>query len=160
MRLRLGMYVRPVSDRCDACKRQLPSKDYSYHAMHCIPLSGASITDRHNAVLHTIAHFARLMLLSPRVEPAQLCHDSAKRPDIQLDLPVRTLLGDITIIHPLAPSNYRKPNSRVVERIGDEAEALKNGKYKALVESQDIRFSPLVFYSLGAGTSPRSLSSR
>ena len=37
----------------------------------------------------------------------------------------------------------------MVERIGDEAEALKNGKYKALVESQDLRFSPLVFYSLG-----------
>jgi hypothetical protein len=149
MRLRLGMYVRSVSDRCDVCKRQLPSKDFSYHAMHCIPLSGASITDRHNAVLHTIAHYARLMLLSPRVEPAQLCHDSAKRPDIQLDLPVRTLLGDVSVIHPLAPSNYKKANSRVVERIGDDAEAIKNGKYKELVESQDIRFSPLIFYSTG-----------
>ena len=149
MRLRLGMYVRSVSDRCDVCRRQLPSQDFSLHAMHCIPLSGASITDRHNAVLHTIAHYARLMLLSPRVEPAQLCHDSAKRPDIQLDLPVRTLLADVSVIHPLAPSNYKKANSRVVERIGDAAAAVKNAKYKELVESQDIRFSPLIFYTYG-----------
>ena len=149
MRMRLGMYFRSLSDKCDFCGRQLPSKDYTWHPLHCVLLSGASITDRHNAVLHTIAHFARLMLLSPRVEPAQLCRDSAKRPDIQLDLPLRTLLGDITVIHPLSPSNYGNINSRVVERIGDKAAGSKDDKYKELEDQLDVRFFPLVFYSYG-----------
>jgi hypothetical protein len=40
-----------------------------------------------------------------RTEPADLCHDSEKRPDIQIDLPDKTILG-FSIVSVSEPSTY------------------------------------------------------
>ena len=55
---------------------------------------GAEITQRHNAVLTRLAHFARMLNVEARIEPAGLHPDDRRRPDIQLDLPDGILLGD------------------------------------------------------------------
>ena len=48
---------------------------------------GAEIVQRHNLVLSRLAHFARMLCVAPRIEPAGLHPDDRRRPDIQLDLP-------------------------------------------------------------------------
>ena len=107
-----------------------------------------AITQRHNAVLNCLAHAARAINVPARIEPAHLAPDDDRRPDIQLDLPDVTLLGDVTISHPLAKM-WRKIASRDVEAIGDEREAEKNSLYADMAEAIDMSFSAFVLYTHG-----------
>ena len=106
--LRLGMPV-PVYESSGysgsgVCTHTAAAAASGWHPLTCITSMGAEITQRHNLVLSRIVHSARLLGIVPRVEPAGLHSDDRRRPDVQLDLPDVTLLGDVTISHPLAKS--------------------------------------------------------
>jgi len=108
------------------------------------------ITQRHNLVLGRIAHFARTLCIAPRVEPAGLHSDDRRRPDIQIDLPDVTLLGDVTISHPLAKSWQRvAASARGVEAVGDAREAEKNDLYADMAQQCEMEFGALVLYTYG-----------
>ena len=112
---------------------------------------GAEITQRHNLVLSRIAHSARLLGIVPRVEPAGLHSDDRRRPDVQLDLPDVTLLGDVTISHPLAKSWQRvaASSARGVEAVGDAREAQKNALYADMAKECAMEFGAIVLYTYG-----------
>ena len=74
---------------------------------------------------------------------------SNKRADVQIFLPDRTLLGDVTIIHPSSGSNRDVASARGVAAVGDLSAARKNRKYDKLASSADMDFLPLVFYTYG-----------
>jgi hypothetical protein len=112
-------------------------------------LSGVPITDRHNQILTIIAKFCQLILLPVRTEPGGMDHSSNKRADVQIFLPDRTLLGDVTIIHPSSGSNRDVASARGVAAVGDLSAARKNRKYDKLASSADMDFLPLVFYTYG-----------
>jgi hypothetical protein len=117
--------------------------------MSCTALSSVQVNARHNAIVRTIAHFARLLLLSPRIEPAELAPDSDTRPDIQLDLADRTILADVTVSHPLARSHLETVLTRGVEAVGDKRESEKNRTYTATAVANDMIFTAIVIYTFG-----------
>ena len=75
-----------------------------------------------------------MLKVPARVEPHQLCEDDALRPDIQLDLPDYTLLGDVTVNHPNALSWRKKAAKRGVAAVGDERAKQKDDKYAAMAK--------------------------
>jgi hypothetical protein len=89
------------------------------------------------------------MQVLARTEPAALCHDSNKRPDIQIDLPARTLLSDVTISHPSTKSFRTVAAKRGVEAVGDEREVEKDNNYAAMAKAIDMEFIPFVLYTYG-----------
>jgi hypothetical protein len=149
--LRLGM-PEPVYEpdgglyRCNHTKA---AGQDGWHALTCISGSSTEITKRHNAVVSRLAHFARLINITPRIEPAGLAADDDRRPDIQLDLPDVTLLGDVTISHPLARVWKGKVASRGVEVVGDARETEKDDLYADMAEQLDMEFSAFVLYTHG-----------
>jgi hypothetical protein len=147
--LRLGMVLHPIGTGCGACKQPDAYIDSSWHPLHCVPLSGPAITDGHNDVLHALGHFCRLSHLNVRLEPASLDHDTHKRPDIQVSLPDKILLGDVTITHPATKSWRKKVARHGAAAVGDLRERQKNRLYSAIAADQDMDFLPLVFYTYG-----------
>jgi hypothetical protein len=150
-RFRLGMPNATVDAACLGCKKPDAYLGNSWHSLACVPLSGTEMTDRHNKVLNILAQFCRLMLVSARTEPAELCHDSNKRPDIQVDLPDKTLLSDVTITHPSTKAwrTTTAHHKRTVEPVGDKREADKNESYLDMADSNDMEFIPFVLYTYG-----------
>jgi len=147
--LRLGMPVPVIADLCEGCKKSDAYSDYSWHSLACVGLSGRAITIRHNEVLQVIAHFCRLMQVTTLLEPAELCHATDKRPDIQVNLPDVTLLADVTISHP-ANKTWRKVTAkRSVEAVGDLREAEKEDSYTSLAAANDMLFKAIVLYTYG-----------
>ena len=112
------MPVPSLDAKCGGCKRTDAYTDNSWHAVSYLPLSGRHITDRHNRVLAVIARFCRLMLYNVRTEPTDLCNDSERRPDIQIDLPDKTILGDVTITHSTARTWRKVVVTRAYKRSG------------------------------------------
>ena len=153
--LRLGMPV-PVYESgghsgSGVCVHTAAAAANGWHPLTCITSMGAEITQRHNLVLSRIAHSARLLGIVPRVEPAGLHSDDRRRPDIQLDLPDVTLLGDVTISHPLAKSWQRvaASSARGVEAVGDAREAQKNALYADMARECAMEFGAIVLYTYG-----------
>jgi hypothetical protein len=101
-------------------------------------------------VVQVIVDLCRAAGLTARTEPADLAPDRDLRPDIQVDLPERTLLGDVTVRHPAAKM-WRKDgaSARGVVAVGDQVATQKQNKYAALARDLDMAFKPLVFYTYG-----------
>jgi hypothetical protein len=112
-------------------------------------LSGVPITDRHNRILAIIASFCQLILLPVRTEPGGIDHSTNKRPDLQISLPDRTILGDVTIIHPSSKSNRDVASARGVAAVGDLSAARKSKKYDKLASSVEMDLLPIVLYTYG-----------
>jgi hypothetical protein len=110
---------------------------------------GVEIVSRHNSVLSRLTHFARLLNVEARVEPAGLHPDDRRRPDIQLDLPNGILLGDVTVSHPLAKSWRKVAATRGVEAVGDAREAKKDGLYADMAKDCGMQFTAIVLYTYG-----------
>ena len=147
--LRLGMPV-PASDyQCTACNKDGAYIRDPWHALSCKQQSGEGIIRRHNAVLNQLARFCQLMLVPTTVEPAHLDENSQERPDLQVDLPERTLLVDVTIVTPTAPSYRGKAATRSVGVVGDERACGKTAKYSDMTKSCDAVFTPIVIYADG-----------
>lgn len=149
-RLRLGMPVPTTHTMCSKCRRSDAYARDSWHALSCTALSGAAMTDRHNDVLMKLAQFATLAQLNNRTEPASLDHDhSKKRPDIQITLPDKTLLGDVTVTHPTSHSWKHKACKQGIETIGDIRERMKNALYADMAAANDMDFIAIVLYTHG-----------
>jgi len=112
-------------------------------------LSGASVTKRHNEILAIIARFCQLILLVVRTEPAELDHSSNIRPDLQISLPDRTLLGDVTITHPSSKAHRDVASRKGIAAVGDRSAARKNDKYSQLASCTGTEFLPIVLYTYG-----------
>jgi hypothetical protein len=96
-----------------------------------------------------MVRFCNLTQVSALIEPAELCSDSARRPDIQVALPTSTLLGDVTITHPSSKTWRKVAAKRSVDIIGDRREAEKAAKYAAMAADNDMHFQAIVLYTYG-----------
>jgi len=153
-RLRLGMPKTPLGDAAPPCKHVRAAAKDGHHALVCRTRSGEAINKRHHAVVHLLADAAALLKVPARVEPYNLCEDNDSRPDIQLDLPECTLLGDVTISHPSAECWRTAAAERGVEAVGDARSVEKDGTYAPLVKALNadglsVEFSPFVLYTYG-----------
>jgi hypothetical protein len=147
--LRLGVPVPVYGGAATSCSHTTASNEDGWHALCCTERSGAAITERHNAVLRVIAHHSRLLHVHPRLEPAHLAAQDDRRPDIQVDLPDLTLLGDVTISHPVAKTWRKQTAARGVESVGDDRETEKNDSYTQMAAALDMDFSAIVLYTYG-----------
>jgi hypothetical protein len=148
--LRLGMEVPMCEGASALCEHtQAASEGGGWHPLCCFTQSSADINRRHHAVVNRIAHFSRILHIIPRTEPADLDPEKECRPDIQLDLPDVTLLGDVTISHPEAKKWQHTAASRGVETVGDSRQAEKDGLYTPMAEALDMQFSAIVLYTYG-----------
>ena len=148
--MRLGMPKALHGAAGGFCRHEEAARtDGAWHALVCNDRAGAAITRRHNAVVRLLADAAEMLKVPARVEPHQLCEDDALRPDIQLDLPDYTLLGDVTVNHPNALSWRKKAAKRGVAAVGDERAKQKDDKYAAMAKVVDAEFSAFVLYTYG-----------
>jgi hypothetical protein len=148
-RLRLGMNIPVISAACPGCKKVDACLDSCWHSLSCMQLSSIPITDRHNYILSIIARFCQLILLAVRTEPGGLDHSSNKRPDLQISLPDRTLLGDVTITHPSSKSYRDAAVTKGIAAVGDISAGRKGEKYDKLASLAEMDFLPIVLYTYG-----------
>ena len=100
--LRLGMPIAAHGSAASACEHHDAADTDGWHALVCTTRSGPGINERHHAVVRLLAAAARRLGVPARIEARHLCERDEGRPDLQLDLPACTLLGDVTISHPSA----------------------------------------------------------
>ena len=148
--LRLGMSRPPHGDAA-ACEHRDAADRDGWHALVCTTRSGPAINERHHAVVRILADAARRLNVTARIEPHQLCEHDDSRPDIQLDLADCTLLGDVTISHPLAACWRHVAAKRGVVAVGNARCAEKNDHYGPMAAAMgpDVHFLPFVLYTYG-----------
>jgi hypothetical protein len=134
---------------CTSCGDKTAYINNAWHALSCTPLSSTAITDRHNEVLARLGEFARLIYLYPHLEPRGLERDSERRPDLQVALPDKTVLSDVTIIHPACKSWRQVVTTADIVAAGNRKEAQKNNKYQPMAKALDMRFIACVLYTYG-----------
>jgi len=147
--MRLGVPKAPHGAVGVSCNHVAAAASDGWHALVCRQRSGAAITRRHNAVVRLLADAAELLKVPARIEPFNLCDDDQHRPDIQLDLPEYTLLGDVTISHPNAACWRAQAADRGVEAVGDARAAEKDGTYAPMAAALEAVFAPFVLYTYG-----------
>ena len=149
-RLRLGMPMAFGPSLPPGCSHDHAATTDDWHPLSCAQTYGSLITRRHHAVVHVIAHHCRLAHLHARIEPSDLCVDRSRRPDIQVDLPGESLLGDVTILQPSCPQWRRTTARRGAAASGDSKAAGKVRHYEPLLrQHRDVRFEPIVLYAYG-----------
>jgi hypothetical protein len=149
-RLRLGMEIPLCEGASTLCEHtQAASEGAGWHPLCCLEQSSAEMNRRHHAVVNRIAHFSRVLHLTPRTEPADLDPARERRPDIQVDLPDVTLLADVTISHPDARRWQHTAASRGVEAVGNSRQTEKDDLYTHMAEALDMQFSAFVLYTFG-----------
>jgi hypothetical protein len=149
VQMRLGIPKAPYGAAAPRCEHERAAANDGWHALVCIQRSGTAINARHNAVVRLLADAAALLKIPARVEPYNLCDDDDHRPDIQLDLPEYTLLGDVTISHPCAGRWRAAAAVRGVEAVGDARSIEKHGTYAPMAEALGVQFSPFILYTYG-----------
>ena len=149
--LRLGMPRAPQGAAAPSCEHRNAADTDGWHALVCATRSGPAINARHHAVVRILADAARLLGVQARIEPHHLCAEDDSRPDIQLDLPDCTVLGDVTISHPLAARWQTKAAGRGVAAVGDARSAEKKEHYDAMAAAMgpEVKFLPFVLYTYG-----------
>jgi hypothetical protein len=148
-RLRLGMPAPVVSSQCDACKAPNIYTTDSWHALTCVSRSGALITRRHNSVLDVVAKYCKLIDVAVTINPAGESDVDERRADIEVYLPDRTIVGDVTVSHPSTKTWRNKVAKSGVHVVGDAREAAKTSKYQAMAAQHDKQFHAIVLYTYG-----------
>ena len=147
--LRLGVPLAVTADTCDACKAADIYTTDSWHSLTCVSRSGARITHRHDSILHEVAKYCRLISVQTEINPAGESDKDGRRADIEVYLPDRTIVGDVTVSHP-ATKTWRKKVSRWgVNAVGDSREGKKNERYRAMADQHDKKFQAIVMYTYG-----------
>ena len=148
-RLRLGMPVDVVSNDCDACSRANMYTADSWHSLTCLSRSGPLITRRHNSVLEVVAKYCKMIDVAVLLNPPGDSQEDDRKADIEVYLPDRTIVGDVTVSHPTAKSWRKKISKHGIHVLGDEREAGKVGQYRAMAEQCDKEFQAIVMHTYG-----------
>ena len=147
--LRLGLQLPTLSDTCHGCNKIGLAPGDGWHPLSCVAGATGRMKARHDEVVNILSRFARLNGVVSLTEPVDLDADSNKRPDLEIHLPKKTLLVDVTIVHPSAQSYRAAVAKRGVEAVGDQRDAGKHGKYDAMAARHVMDFAGFVLYTLG-----------
>jgi hypothetical protein len=147
--LRLGVPKAPHRNSSSPCVHEHATATDGWHTLVCVQRSGPAINTRHHAVVRLLADAAATLKIPAKIEPYDLCADDKHRPDLQLDLPEYTLLGDVTVSHPCAARWRAVAADRGVEAVGDARSAEKDATYTPMADALGVRFCPFVLYSYG-----------
>jgi hypothetical protein len=115
------------------------------HFHSCRKLKRTAMTVRHDTIVRTLAKFFRSVDAVVRIEPRMVGFER-RVPDLEIMFPDRSLLIDVAVAHPTAPSR----NSLTPLAAATSAETTKVGKYGALAKARATPFLPFVMESFGA----------
>ena len=143
VRHRLGL---PCADglpvKC-ACDVVLTSDLSHFHS--CRLQKRTAITARHDFIVRTLAKLFRQVGAVVHVEP-RIYGSERLRPDLDITFPDQSLMVDVAVTHPAAPSR----NSTNPLAAAGVAEQAKFAKYQELASKRAATFLPFVLESYGA----------
>jgi hypothetical protein len=126
------------------------------HSMFCQLWTRRSVTVRHDDMVKHLTVLLREMGAFVRPEPRDIQANVKVRPDALIFFQNNELTVDVSMTHPCCPSLVsaaaRRPLSAAKTR-----ERLKDQLYREKMQSEGLKFFPLVYETLGA-IAPRSLS--
>jgi hypothetical protein len=141
-RLRLGLPCQEQLPEYCACNAKLED-DYA-HFLSCSKLKGTAMTTRHDWLVNLLAKFFRNAGAVVHVEP-RIFGTVRKRPDLDILLPNRQLLVDVTVVHPAAPSRKSKIRLSAVAA----AETKKHRDYSSLARLHGASLSAFAVETYG-----------
>jgi hypothetical protein len=142
VRHRLGL--PPADDLPKACICGTVLSDPG-HFHSCPRLMPRAITTRHDHIVNLLARFFKRAGALVRVE-AKVMGQSRIRPDLEIILPDQTLLVDIAVAHPAAPSR-KSTRPLATARIIENA---KSTKYAGVASARGGKFLAFIFETYGA----------
>ena len=116
----------------------------SWHALTCVTRSGPLITRRHNSVPEVVAKYCKLIDVAVALNPAGESDLDERRADIEVYLPGRTIVGDVTVSHPSVKTWRARVARSGVHIVGDKREAAKMKVYQEMAELHDKEFQAIV----------------
>ena len=154
LRLQLGalpaewMYLVEDEFNCPTCKRSVSVRDAPSHSNHCAANMRTVLTNRHDGVCDIFCWAARQGNVAYVWEETL---DGGKKPDVSFIFPGHTIVTDVTIVAPEAPSKDGDGEDDPL-KMAHRQEKAKMTKYAELVASVGNVFVPLAFLTSGAFT--------
>jgi len=155
MAVRARLDLPPADDLPPSCKCGESPSSPAGHVHWCRKVRQRPTIMRHNVIISALNNVARAAGLTTHVEVTQPSDPGAReaerlRPDIRLDGALRSILTDVTISHPLAPSALQ-PNTEDDSIANIERSARnKSHKYAELADSFGIDLLPFATDVYGA----------
>jgi len=142
VRHRLGLHPQSDLPPLCACGELLKSDPGHFHS--CPKLMPRAITARHDTLVQILANmFKRAGVVNIEVK----CEGETRvRPDIEIILSDRSLLVDVAVVHPAAPSR----RSHVALAAARDIENAKAAKYRSVALERGATFSAFIVESYGA----------
>ena len=139
--IRFWLGLNPVEAMPTSCECDVPMTPTYSHA--CPRLRGRTVRFRHDALVQTVARFARDMGAAVTVEDYDMQHDHGVRPDLTISIGARNALVDVSVTHSLSPSLLNVNNPAV------RRERAKTARYEEMAILEDCAFFPFVADSFG-----------
>jgi hypothetical protein len=122
-----GMNALP--DDCPLCNKRDAIRLDQWHFLTCVKVRAREVSGRHDEVLNVLYRTALMMGIQAVKEPAGLHSGDGRCPDLQLVLPGRNIISDVTVVHPLAPSRVKSGQSWTTTGTARMAQEAKRTKY-------------------------------
>jgi hypothetical protein len=103
---------------------------------------------RHNSVVNALFHHADHAGAAACKEPHGLSSEDVRRPNLHVVIPSASLLTDVVVSHPLAPSHLYTA-SRAPLLVAQRAESYKQARYREVAATQSAVFLPFAVESTG-----------
>jgi hypothetical protein len=150
MHLRLGLKITAPDIPC-VCGREPSLQAKPWHPLSCDSNSGLW-SARHDGVKQIIASLMTAAGASVLIEPTpgqmRRGFSDGRRPDLLIHMGHRTILADVTVKHPLAPS-YVPVLSQTPLGVAREGERIKNRLYAAEARAMGMEFIPISIETTG-----------
>ncbi len=154
LRLQLGampaawMYLVDDAFDCPTCQRKVSVRDIPSHSNHCAANRRTAITGRHDGAGGDLCCAATKSRVPYVWEQVMV---DGKKPDITFLFPNQTIVVDVAIVAPEAPSKHGDGEMDPLSAAHDMANA-KFKKYDDLSRKSGAVFMPAIFQTSGAYT--------
>ena len=157
---RFNLGLRPYRIRlpntCDSCDTIDAIKHDPWHHLSCNRHKSQGITLRHDTIVQALYHHAYYSGAAAIKEPAGLSTEDGRRPDLHIVLPGQSILTDVVVSHPLAPSHLPRATTKHLT-VATQAALKKHRNYSHLARTQQAHFLPFSVETTGGMTEAEEL---
>jgi hypothetical protein len=149
--LGLAPHRTVLPDNCASCGIVNAIKRDPWHHLSCNSHKRQEITLRHDTIVNALFHHAHYSGAAAAKEPAGLSTEDGRRPDLHIVVPGLSILTDVVVSHPLAPSHLSTAASKPLAT-ANQAALRKHSKYTHLADTQQAHFVPFSVETSGGMT--------
>ena len=131
-------------------------RDDAYHFLTCRQVVRREVTARHDEVVNALYRFALMVGIQAVREPSGLHAGDGRCPDLQLVLPGRHILSDVSIAHPTAPGFVRSKKSWRTTGAARAMQTKKRLKYRETAAQHHAELLPFCLETYG-GMAPDAI---